>query len=390
MQKSPFIYGNTVSETSFTNRVSEVEKLKSNLLNGINTMIISPRRWGKSSLVEKVLLEINLDNRKTKTVNMDLFSYNSQEAFLEGFAREIIKASTPKWQEWLNSGKDLFKRIIPKINVGMDPVTDFSISFDWAELNKFSDEILNLPEVIAIEKDIKMIICLDEFQNLAGFSDFENFEKKMRAVWQRQKNVTYCLYGSKRHMMTDIFNSPSKPFYRFGDIMMLPKIETVKWTNFIVDSFILSGKQIDESVAAIIPKLMKNHSWYVQQLSHYTWNLTDIHATISEVKAGLIELIQANSPLYQNEVENLSTTQLNLLKAVIKGEYKFSSVAVMTAYKIGTPRNVSKNKTLLINNDIIQEIEGRYEFLDPAFEIWFNKQFFNTQYFPLSDTMDNK
>ncbi len=390
MQKSPFIYGNTVSETSFTNRVSEVEKLKSNLLNGINTMIISPRRWGKSSLVEKVLLEINLDNRKTKTVNMDLFSYNSQEAFLEGFAREIIKASTPKWQEWLNSGKDLFKRIIPKINVGMDPVTDFSISFDWAELNKFSDEILNLPEVIAIEKDIKMIICLDEFQNLAGFSDFENFEKKMRAVWQRQKNVTYCLYGSKRHMMTDIFNSPSKPFYRFGDIMMLPKIETVKWTNFIVDSFILSGKQIDESVAAIIPKLMKNHSWYVQQLSHYTWNLTDIHATISEVEAGLIELIQANSPLYQNEVENLSTTQLNLLKAVIKGEYKFSSVAVMTAYKIGTPRNVSKNKTLLINNDIIQEIEGRYEFLDPAFEIWFNKQFFNTQYFPLSDTMDNK
>ena len=180
MQKSPFIYGNTVSETSFTNRESEVEKLKSNLLNGINTMIISPRRWGKSSLVEKVLLEINQDDRKTKTVNMDLFSYNSQEAFLEGFAKEIIRASTPKWQEWLNSGKEFFKRIIPKINVGMDPVTDFSISFDWSELKKYSDEILNLPEVIAIEKDIKMIICLDEFQNLAGFSDFENFEKKTK------------------------------------------------------------------------------------------------------------------------------------------------------------------------------------------------------------------
>jgi len=390
MQKSPFIYGNTVSETSFTNRESEVEKLKSNLINGINTMIISPRRWGKSSLVEKVLQEINLDDRKTKTVNMDLFSYNSQEAFLEGFAKEIIKASTPKWQEWLNSGKEFFKRIIPIINVGLDPVTDFSISFDWAELKKYSDEILNLPEVIAIEKDFKMIICLDEFQNLAGFSDFENFEKKMRAVWQRQKNVTYCLYGSKRHMMTDIFNSPSKPFYRFGDIMMLPKIETVKWTNFIVKSFKSSGKQIDESVAAIIPMLMKNHSWYVQQLSHYTWNLTDIHATISEVEAGFIELIQANSPLYQNEIENLSTTQLNLLKAVAKGEYQFSSVAVMTAYKIGTPRNVSKNKTLLINNDIIQEVGGKYEFLDPAFEIWFKKQFFNTPFFPLSENRENK
>ncbi|HRY31553.1 MAG TPA: hypothetical protein P5531_01140 [Bacteroidales bacterium] len=390
MQKSPFIYGNTVSETSFTNREAEVEKLKSNLLNGINTMIISPRRWGKSSLVEKVLLEINSDGRKTKTVNIDLFSYNSQEAFLEGFAKEVIKASTPKWQEWLNSGKDLFKKIIPKINIGMDPVTDFSISFDWSELKKHSDEILNLPEVIAIEREIKMIICLDEFQNLAAFPDFESFEKKMRAVWQRQKNVTYCLYGSKRHMMSGIFNSPSKPFYRFGDIMLLPKIETSKWISFIIESFKISGKQIDESLAAIIPKLMKNHSWYVQQLSHYTWIRTDIQTTISEVEAGFIELIQANSPLYQHEVENLSTTQLNLLKAVAKGEYKFSSVAVMSAYKIGTPRNVSKNKTILINNDIIQEVDGRFEFLDPAFEIWFKKQFFNTPYFSLSDNRDNQ
>ncbi|MHC1706900.1 MAG: ATP-binding protein [Bacteroidales bacterium] len=364
--------------------------MKSNLLNGINTMIISPRRWGKSSLVEKVLLDINLKDKKTKTVNMDLFSYNSQEAFLEGFTKEVIKASTPKWQEWVKSGKDFFNRIIPKISIGIDPLTDFSISFDWEELKKHSDEILNLPEVIAIEKDFKMIICLDEFQNLAGFSDFENFEKKMRAVWQRQKNVTYCLYGSKRHMMTDIFNSPSKPFYRFGDIMMLPKIETVKWTNFIIESFKSSGKQIDESVAAIIPMLMKNHSWYVQQLSHYTWNLTDIHATISEIEAGFIELIQANSPLYQNEVENLSTTQLNLLKAVAKGEKQFSSVAVMSSFKLGTPRNVSKNKTLLINNDIIQKVDGRFEFLDPAFETWFKKQFFDSPYFPLSDSWDNK
>ena len=73
-----------------------------------------------------------------------------------------------------------------------------------------------------------MIICLDEFQNLAFFKDFENFEKKLRATWQRQKSVTYCLYGSHKHMMTEIFNNPSKPFYRFGDIMLLQKIETNK------------------------------------------------------------------------------------------------------------------------------------------------------------------
>jgi len=382
MRKSPFIFGNTVSENSFTNREAEVVKLQSNLLNGINTMIISPRRWGKSSLVEKVIIDINKKEKKTKTVNIDLFSFSSQEEFLEGFAKEVIKASTPKWQEWLSSGKELFKKLIPKINIGLDPATDFSISFDWAELKKHSDEILNLPEVIAKEKGIKMIICVDEFQNLATFPEFEGFEKKMRSVWQRQKNVTYCLYGSKRHMMTEIFNNPSKPFYRFGDIMILPKIATVKWTAFICASFKESGKQINESVAVLIPELMKNHSWYVQQLAHYTWNLTENQSTLQEVEAALMELIQANTPLYQKEIESLSTSQLNLLKAVVKGEYQFNSVAVMSIYKMGTSRNVSRIKSVLINNDIIQEVDGKFEFLDPAFEIWFKKQFFDSPYFP--------
>jgi hypothetical protein len=369
-----------VSTDSFTNREAESEKLRSNLTGGINTMIISPRRWGKSSLVEKVIHDIRKREKKYKTVIIDLFSVSSEEDFLETFAREIIKAASPKWQEWVSSGKEFFKNIIPKINVGIDPVNDFSVSFDWKELKKHSDEILNLPEIICSKKGIKMIICLDEFQNLSTFSNYLNFEKKMRAVWQRQKSVTYCLYGSKRHMMTDIFNNPAKPFYRFGDIILLQKIETGKWISFIRKGFSESGKQISPEDAAWIPKLMKNHSWYVQQLAHYIWNLTHKKAGIGEVNAALTELIQANSPLYQKEVETISATQLNLLKAVAHGETQFTSGAVMQNYQLGTPRNVSKNKMTLINNDLIHEINGVYEFLDPAFELWFKKQFFNQAY----------
>jgi hypothetical protein len=264
--------------------------------------------------------------------------------------------------------------------VGVDPQSDFSLGFDWKELSKNSDEVLNLPENIANKKNIKFIICLDEFQNLSTFGNAANFEKKLRANWQRHKSVTYCLYGSKRHMMTEIFNNASKPFYRFGDIMLLPKIETDKWVKFIANGFENTGKKIDQSSASCIPEIMKNHSWYVQQLAHYTWNVTSKKAGIKEVNAALTELIQANTPLYQREIEIISTTQLNLLKAICKGETKFTSAAVMKEYAIGTPRNVSKNKTILINNDIIHEVNGEYAFLDPAFELWFKKQFFNQSY----------
>ena len=196
----------------------------------------------------------------------------------------------------------------------------------------------------------------------------------MRAVWQRQKKVTYCLYGSKRHMMSNIFNNPSKPFYRFGDIMMLPKIETVKWIDFIRKSFSHTHKSIGEADAMLIPHLMKNHPWYVQQLAHYTWNLTTQQATQKEIEQALAELIQTNAPLYQKEIEILSTTQVNLLKAVISGETQLTSTAVMQKYHLGTPRNVLKNKTILMNNDLIHEVNTSYEFVDPAFELWFKKQ----------------
>lgn len=382
MKGSPFIYGSTVSNHSFTDRESDIAKLQSNLLNGINTTIISPRRWGKSSLVEKVTKSIAEKEKKTHCVIIDLFSVSSEEEFLETFAREVIKASSTKWEEWMSSGKDFFHRLIPKLSIGIDPTTDFSLSFDWVELKKNSDEVLNLPETIAEKKGIKFIVCLDEFQNLASFKDFLSFEKKLRAFWQRHKSVTYCLYGSKRHMMTDIFNNPAKPFYRFGDIMILQKIEAERWIHFICKGFEDTGKSIQMETAGIIPRLMKNHSWYVQQLAHYTWNLTQNTATETEIETALIELINANTPLYQKETENISYTQLNLLKAVAKGETQFTSTAVMQKHLLGTPRNVSKNKTLLINNDIIHEVNSMFEFVDPAFELWFKKQFFN-QAFPV-------
>ena len=380
MKNSPFIYGTTVSSHSFTNRENEAAKLRANLLNGINTMIISPRRWGKSSLVEKVIHDINRKEKVIKTIIIDLFSVSSEEEFLETFAREVIKASSSRWQEWMSTGKEFFKRLIPTLSMGIDPNTDFKLSFDWKELKKYGDEVLNLPEIIAQKKGIRFIICLDEFQNLSSFADYPNFEKKMRAAWQRHKKVTYCLYGSKRHMMTEIFNNPSKPFYRFGDIMLLSKIETSKWISFICKGFAASGKQITETDAARIPKLMKNNSWYVQQLAHYTWSLTEKKANKAEIEKALNELIQANTPLYQKEVEDISATQLKLLKAVAKGEMQFTSTAVMQNYQLGTPRNVLKNKTLLINNDLIHEVDGQYEFVDPAFELWFKKQFFGQSY----------
>jgi hypothetical protein len=378
-ESSPFLFGRTVTNIGFTNREQDLDKLYQNLTQGINTMLISPRRWGKSSLVERLIIDLKTKNPEIKVVSLDLFSVSSEEEFLELFAREVIKASSTIWQEWLQSGKDFFKQLTPILSVGIDPMNDFSLGFDWKHLKKHRSEILELPEKIANDKKCRFIICLDEFQNLATFQEFESLEKSMRAVWQRQKLVSYCLYGSKRHMMTDIFNNPSKPFYRFGDIMLLQKIKREKWISFIIESFAKTKREISPELAELIPALMQDHSWYVQQLAHYTWQKTKKKVTKKEIQMAFSELIDANTPLYMREVEGLSLTQLNFLKAVAKKEEKLSSVEMLQKYRLGTSANVVKNKAILLKADLIDESEGKLYFLDPAFEYWFLRYYFRQE-----------
>ena len=375
---SPFIFGNTVSTEAYTNRENEANRLKQNLLGGINTILISPRRWGKSSLVERVLIDMHKSEKKCKTVLLDLFTVNDDVEFFELFTREVIKATSTKWEDWVRDTKRFLSNLVPTVHVGVNPNLDFTIKYEQEKVREFADEILNLPERIANEKGIRMVICLDEFQNLATLIGYEPLEKKMRAIWQRQKQVSYCLFGSKRHMLEGIFNNPSKPFYRFGDLMLLPKISEESWVKFIQASFRKTGKQISKDSAVKIPRLMKNHSWYVQQLSHYVWNQGRGEAIDTPViQHALTELIFANQPLYQREIEGMSTTQVNLLKAIYQKEKQLTASAVMRVYSLGTPRNVSKNRAVLEGKDmIIKDENGIYEFLDPAFELWFGKQYF--------------
>lgn len=377
---SPFSFGHIVNLQAFTNREEELQRLKKNLISGVNTIIISPRRWGKSSLVAKAIREINKENPNYKTVKIDLFSAQSEQEFLEIFAREVLKAGSDKWEEWVQDAQEVFKNLIPKISIGIQPDSDFSLSFDWEKSQKHSLEILNLAEVLAEKKSVKFIICIDEFQNLAQYPQFEAFEKKMRAVWQQQKNVVYCLYGSKRHMMTDIFNKPSKPFYRFGDLFLLPKIKREKWVTFIVGNFDKTQREISEEFAGTIADLMKNHSWYVQQFSYYIWSETDGIVTKEVLNHALVRLVQSNTPLFQQVVEELSVTQVNLIKAIVQEEKQLSAKATIDRYQLGTSANVSKNKKILLEKDLIHKEKTKYELLDPVFEIWFKQVYFNIDF----------
>ena len=375
MLDSPFQYGKLAAGSTFVNRVREKQELKSNLYSGINTMLISPRRWGKSSLVKEAMKELVEERPDVRVCFLDVFTVRSEEEFYQLFAKEVIKATSNSWETWISNATEFLKTLSPKISIGVDPMTDFSIGLEYHRVKENERELLELPEKIACSKGIKIIVCIDEFQSLAGLKNYGHLEGEMRSVWQHYQKVSYCLYGSKRHMMIEIFNSSSKPFYRFGQLMFLRKIDETEWIKFIMNSFQRTGKEISTEDAGLIVEKVKSHSWYVQQLSHFVWSATRKAVTVEIVDKAFSQIVNTNLPLYVAECEALSITQLNLLIAIAKGESILTGATTMSKYKLGTPQNVSKNKIVLEQKDILDKtVEGFY-FLDPVFEFWFKSEY---------------
>ena len=369
---SPFRFGQVVDSAEFTNRHQEFALFEANLLSGNNLIIMSPRRYVKSSLVRQFVLK-NTDTRDVIHCMVDLFSVQNEEEFYEILSRELIKASSGKFEEWLSNARTFFSQLIPRISIGSDPLNDFSVSFDVKEIKKHKTEVLNLPERIAIKKNKRIIVYLDEFQNIGSFDKSIEFQKLLRSVWQNHKNVSYCMYGSKRHMMREIFEKTDRPFYRFGSQFVLGRIDTPHWQVFIREKFNESNKTIRPDLVAEIITKMGNHPHYVQQMAHFVWSFSGKNVSNDVIDYALEFMLNSNSAFFVKIIEELSKTQINLLKAISNGEIQLTSARAMRDYNIGTPRNIVKNRQILEGKDIIDNLNDKIVFIDPLFEIWFRK-----------------
>ncbi len=373
---TPFVFGKIAKSENFTDRERETALLVSNFNSLINTIIISPRRWGKSSLVAKAASLATSENEKLKICKMDLFNVRNEEHFYELLAMNVLKATSTKWEESIDSIKKFFTRIIPKIVLAGDTQTEVSLDFDWSEIRKNPDEILDLAERIAMDKGIHIVICVDEFQNIAEFDDPLYFLKKLRSHWQQHQYVSYCLYGSKRHMMLDVFTNSSMPFYKFGDLLFLEKIDTPSWIAFIIEQFSKTGKSITGEQARLIVDLTDNHSYYVQQLAQQTWLRTKDSCNDEIIKEAHITIIEQLSLLFVTITESLTNSQINFLKAMVAGETTLSSAAVIAKYRLTSSANVTRSKKSLIEKDILDNKANKLSFQDPMYYYWLKNQYF--------------
>ena len=374
--EAPFVFGVRVEGEVFTDRREETERLKANFTYGVNTILVSPRRMGKTSLVDRVCSLV--ESEDIRIARIDAFGCRSENDFINAFATAVVRATSTRWEEWMENAKVFLSRFVPKISFGQDPLNDFSLSLEYNASNNTTEEVLGLPETIARAKGCRIVVCIDEFQQIGDFPDSLTFQKKLRGVWQLQSHVSYCLYGSKKHMMEQMFQNHSYPFYRFGDLFYLKKIGEEEWVEYICQRFETTGKHIPEDLARGICRVTDRYSSYVQQLAWFVWLRTVDASTASEadLQYGIDRLLDACEPLFIQQTEDLSAYQMNFLHAIVNGVHTgFTQTVVLNTYRLGTAANVTRLKKALVEKDLIVVSAPKHlEMSDPILALWLKRR----------------
>ncbi len=369
----PFVYGKVVADSDFTDRTEETKKLVGNFMSLTNTAIISPRRWGKSSLVNKAVGIVSQQDSGLLFVKMNAFKCETIQDFYELFAKRVIECVSTSADSMLSNAKDFIMNLIPKLSF-TDPAGQYELSFGIdLRSNPIGEDILDLPQKIASRRGKKIIVCIDEFQQIGEISDTERLQKILRSHWQEQKDVAYILYGSKKHMMLNIFGEYNSPFYKFGDLMFLPKISNADWVDFIVSRFSQTGKSISAEVASYLAENVENHSYYVQQLAQYAWLRTETDCSNQIVDEAIDAMMDSMNLQFVNLMDSLTEKQRNFLMAICDGIKNYSSADTISRYKLGTSGNVRILKGALKKRDLIDETNGVIEIQDPVFRMWIDR-----------------
>ena len=374
MKQIPFHYGKIVTGSDFTDREHETRHLAQNFLALTNTAIISPRRWGKSSLVEHAIQLLGDRSGGPLFVRLNAFGCKTPEEFYAMLAKGVMRDLSSSFDNLVSNAKDFLSKLAPKVSIA-DPAGQYEVTFGvgYDSEGSFTPDILDLPQRLAEKRNRDVVVCIDEFQQVGEFRDSASFQKVLRSAWQHHSRVAYCLYGSKRNMMTHIFADYNSPFYKFGDIFFLPKIGNEIWRDFIVERFEKTGKSISGETASRLAELVENHPYYVQQLAQMAWFRSDSACSDNEVDEALDAILAMLNMQFFVLADSLTERQIGFLMAIANGERNLSSESILKKYRLGPSSSIKALKQALEKKDLI-DISGKSVTIqDPMLKIWLKR-----------------
>jgi uncharacterized protein len=373
---NPFVYGEIVTAAAFADREDERQHLAHDLASGQKVFLISPRRYGKSSLVRDVMRR--LTRQDILTIEVTVAASSSYIGFLETYAQALLAADTPagRLKRWAS---ELLRTVKPEIRFDADPMgkAKFSVGFPTVrtarDTARVANEVFQLPARIAEARKQRLAIALDEFQAITAF-DGGSVENALRAAVQDQRQVGYVFSGSEPSLMERMLG-PRRPFYKAGPVMRLGKIDPDDFAVFIEERFRGSGIKPEAGLGGAIIDLAANVPYDVQRLAHETWDdvkeggrktvaLDDLHVT-------LLRLLGEQHTVFEESWQRLTLPQRAVLRAlVIEEGRELMSTDVRERHRLPGTSTIQAALAALIRQDIITKDDGRYVTVDSLYREW--------------------
>src|SRR5215471_5127430 len=376
MDRNPFVYGEVVPSSAFVDRVAELERLVADLADGQKVFLISPRRYGKSSLIRQALAATA--RRGALTVEVTVSSFSSYVGFLEGYARALMAAET-RWDRartWLRDAIGSARTEI-RYTPGESPLGSLTVSFPSVkserDVSRLAQDVFALPGRLAEARRRKVVVALDEFQAIAEF-DGGSVEHAMRAAVQHQREVGYVFAGSEPSLMERMLG-PRRPFYKAGPVMRLEKIAADEFAAALDTRFSRSGLKPEDGLGDAIVELAGNLPYDVQRLAHETWDEVRAaggkRATLDHLHQALSRLLREQETMFEALWQHLTLAQRAVLRAVvIESGHSVLSEDVRTRHRLGGTSTVQAALNALVRDDVISRDGKRYTVVDSLLREW--------------------
>ena len=382
MPPNPFVYGEVVPASAFVDREVELDRLTSDLLAGQKVFLISPRRYGKSSLVRQALAAAG--RRGALTVDVTVSSYSSYVAFLEGYARALIsvEARLDRARAWL---REMLGAVRHEVRLETSPTgrSELALSFPTARTEKdvslLAAEVFALPGRITAARGRRLAVALDEFQAIGAFNG-GSVEHALRAAVQHQREVGYVFSGSEPALMERMLWR-SRPFYKAGPVMRLDRIPAPRFAEFLESRFRATRVRPEPGLGAAIVELAGNLPYDVQRLAHEVWD--DVRASggrtagLEDLHGTLKRLLGEHETLFEGTWQRLTLGQRATLRAaVLEDGRELLSADVRGRYRLSGASTVQASLAALVREDILARDGARYVVVDSLLREWVARKTF--------------
>lgn len=374
---NPFIVTGKIAPEYFCDRITESARLMKSITNGNNLVIISPRRIGKTGLIQFCYDKPEI-SREYYTVFIDILHTSSLREFTYLLGKEIYETLLPRNRRMVKLFMQTLKSISGKF--GFDPVFNlptFNIELGDIERPEYTlDEIFRYLD----RADKRCIVAIDEFQQIAKYPE-KNIEALLRTHIQKQMNGNFIFAGSERHMMQEMFSSAARPFYHSEDMLELKAIPLEIYVPFVVNHFEKCQKHIDAANVEKVYNLFKGHTYYMQKTFNEASADTPENAecTVDTIRDAIDDMVVSNDTIFREILSNIPEKQKSLLYAIARdGEAeRITSAEFIKRHSLVSASSVQSATKKLLEKDFITEINKVYSITDKLFSMWINKIYGN-------------